>query len=146
MKHNSLSRFPGLPVLLIALLAAVLLAGSCGSEEPASAPSTIPSTGPTETAPSPPTSPSSTAPSTPGGTMSLTELAQFDGKGGRAAYVAVDGLVYDVSGSSRWSEGVHGLCPQGASAGRDLTEVINQAPPNMRSLLMSFPVVGRLQE
>ncbi|MBN1632350.1 MAG: hypothetical protein JW990_21540 [Thermoleophilia bacterium] len=77
-------------------------------------------------------------------TFTLVELAQFDGKNGAAAYVAVDGVVYDVTGSRDWPEGAHDNCGLGAMAGRDLSEVITRAPANMRTLLEDMPVVGTL--
>jgi predicted heme/steroid binding protein len=82
---------------------------------------------------------------TAGRTFTLDELAQFDGKDGRPAYVAVDGVVYDVSGSRMWPDGEHTRCDFGAVAGQDLSEVITKAPANMRSLLEKMPLVGTLQ-
>ena len=78
-------------------------------------------------------------------TMTLEELADFDGKDGRPAYVAVDGVIYDVSSSSAWADGVHAPCNLDAMAGKDLSETLRQAPSNMRSLLARMPVVGRLE-
>ena len=72
------------------------------------------------------------------------ELAEFDGKDGRQAYVAVDGVVYDLSGSSIWPEGKHTPCNLQSMAGRDLSEEIRQAPPRMREYLKRFPVVGSM--
>jgi len=93
---------------------------------------------------------SSTTPPTtaPAGepTFTLDDLTQFDGKDGRAAYVAVDGVVYDLSGSRSWPDGTHGFCSLGAMAGKDLSEEIKRAPNNMRALLAMMPVVGRLTE
>ncbi len=83
-----------------------------------------------------------TATSDAGQEFTIAELAEFDGKDGRPAYVAVDGVVYDVSDSSRWGQGSHSSCSLGASAGRDLSDVIQQAPGNMRALLARMPVVG----
>ncbi len=77
--------------------------------------------------------------------FTAAELATFDGQGGRSAYVAVDGIVYDVSASVRWPEGVHGVCNLGASAGMDLSETITRAPASMRSQLEKMPVVGTLR-
>lgn len=78
--------------------------------------------------------------------FSLTELAEFDGKDGGAAYVAVDGVVYDVSDSARWPEGQHSSCNLGAMAGKDLSEEIEQAPASMRALLEKMRVVGKLEQ
>jgi predicted heme/steroid binding protein len=78
--------------------------------------------------------------------FTVDELAQFDGQAGQPAYVAVDGVVYDVTNSARWPEGRHLLCNLEAVAGMDLSQQIEQAPANMRSLLERMPVVGRLEE
>lgn len=78
--------------------------------------------------------------------FTLADLAGFDGKEGRPAYVAVDGVVYDVSASASWPQGQHSRCDLGAMAGTDLSETITKAPANMRSLLALMPVVGRLVE
>ena len=79
-----------------------------------------------------------------GRTFTPAELAKFDGKDGRPAYVAVDGIVYDVTGSSIWPQGEHSPCDLDASAGRDLSEVLERAPARMRALIEAMPVVGRL--
>jgi predicted heme/steroid binding protein len=81
-----------------------------------------------------------------GKTFTVTELAKFDGKNGNPAYVAVDGVVYDVTGSAKWPQGDHTPCNLDTMAGRDLSEEIKQAPANMRSLLQNMPVVGTLQQ
>lgn len=107
--------------------------------------STSPTTAtPSTTGTSPTISTPSTQPGAEGVALTPDQLAQFDGKEGRAAYVAVDGVIYDVSSSRSWPEGVHSRCDLGAMAGNDLSEVIRQAPANMRSLLERMPVVGRL--
>lgn len=67
------------------------------------------------------------------------ELATFDGREGRAAYVAYEGIVYDVSDSAMWSGGDH----EGAhSAGADLTAEHDDAPHDVH--VTDFPQVGRL--
>ena len=71
--------------------------------------------------------------------FTLEELAKFDGKNGNKAYVAVDGLVYDVSMLTQWANGVH----QGNIAGTDLSTAIERAPHG-RSVLSRARVVGRL--
>jgi len=91
------------------------------------------------------TTPSTTAPSGEP-TFTLDDLAQFDGKDGRAAYVAVDGVVYDLSGSRSWPDGNHSRCSLGAMAGKDLSEEIKSAPSNMRALLAMAPIVGKMAE
>lgn len=72
--------------------------------------------------------------------MTLEELKQFDGKGGRKAYIAVDGFIYDVSASFNWLFGNH----NGYSAGRDLTYEIDNFSPHGRSNLSRVPMIGRI--
>jgi len=79
-------------------------------------------------------------------TFTPEELAEFDGKNGRPAYIAVDGVVYDVSDSQRWPDGAHTGCNLGAMAGQDLSEALTQAPARMRSNLKQMPVVGTLAQ
>jgi predicted heme/steroid binding protein len=71
--------------------------------------------------------------------ITLDELATFDGQDGRFAYVAIDGLVYDVTGIPAWNGGHQGLQP-----GADLTEAIERSPHG-RSVLNGLRVVGKLE-
>ncbi len=73
--------------------------------------------------------------------MTHKELAEFDGRNGRAAYVAVGGTIYDVTASPRWKEGAHEGVHQ---AGADLTEALATAP-HVKAVLERFPVVGQLE-
>ena len=57
--------------------------------------------------------------------FTLQELAKFDGRDGKPAYVAINGKVYDVSESAFWLSGDHLGAHQ---AGKDLTEEIDLAP------------------
>jgi len=77
-------------------------------------------------------------------TFTYEELSKFDGKEGRKAYVAVDGIVYDVSANRHWKGGVHTQCQKSAS-GRDLTEMLKVSPPTMRKLIKLQPVVGTVK-
>ncbi|MBN1632060.1 MAG: hypothetical protein JW990_20075 [Thermoleophilia bacterium] len=79
-----------------------------------------------------------------GRVLTLDELSEYNGADGKSAYVAVDGVVYDVTGSRVWSGGAHAVCGLGAAAGQDLSEVLTKAPSNMRALLEKMPVVGEL--
>ncbi|WP_246208588.1 cytochrome b5 domain-containing protein [Anaerotalea alkaliphila] len=74
--------------------------------------------------------------------LTLEELAAFDGKDGNPAYVAVDGVIYDVTESRPWSGGEH----NGFSAGKDLTREIKEVSPHGVSKLVGIPVVGRLAD
>ena len=71
--------------------------------------------------------------------FTASELEGFDGKDGRAVYVAYKGIVYDVSGSPMWSGGDH----EGMhAAGRDLTQEQDDAPHDVH--VTDFPQVGTL--
>lgn len=73
--------------------------------------------------------------------MTKEELAKFDGCDSRAAYVAVSGVIYDVSSSPLWNNGQHEGVHQ---AGQDLTAELKQAP-HVRTLIERFPVMGQLE-
>jgi predicted heme/steroid binding protein len=73
-------------------------------------------------------------------TFTVEELAEFDGRGGKPAYVAYDGLVYDVSDGPTWGNGDH----LGHSAGEDLTDAMGEAPHG-DEVLEGMPVVGKLE-
>jgi predicted heme/steroid binding protein len=74
--------------------------------------------------------------------MTNSELASYDGRDGRKAYVSVNGNIYDVSASPLWQNGDH----QGAhQAGADLTEALKGAP-HVRAVIERFPVVGKIEE
>ena len=73
--------------------------------------------------------------------MTIEELARYDGRDGRSAYIAVSGTIYDVSGSQHWQEGSH----EGAhQAGRELTEELKSAP-HVRTLIERFPIIGKIE-
>jgi predicted heme/steroid binding protein len=73
--------------------------------------------------------------------MTLAELAGYDGRDGRRAYIAVNGTIYDVTESPRWKNGLH---PPDHQAGQDLTEELSKAP-HVRAVVERFPVVGTLE-
>jgi|AGTN01.3.fsa_nt_gi Predicted heme/steroid binding protein len=72
--------------------------------------------------------------------LTAAELAQYDGKDGQPAYIAIDGVIYDVTDVPQWKNGEH----NGFTAGRDLTEEIKTISPHGVSKLKGLPVVGRL--
>ena len=76
------------------------------------------------------------------GTLELTldQLKQYDGKNGNPAYVAVDGIIYDVTNVAKWKNGDH----NGYSAGNDLTDIIKNKSPHGVKNLEGLPIVGKL--
>ena len=74
--------------------------------------------------------------------LTLEQLKQFDGLDGRKAYIAVNGVIYDVTDSFRWRSGTH----NGFRAGQDLTNEILRDSPHGISVLSRMPVVGRIIE
>lgn len=71
------------------------------------------------------------------------ELKRFDGREGRPVYVAVDGIVYDLSRSKYWKTGTHMKMHE---AGADLTSDIKEkAPQGIHKggkILNKMPKVG----
>ena len=78
----------------------------------------------------------------PSRTFTLEELSEYNGKDGMDAYVAVDGVVYDVTELDAWPDGNH----NGNEAGNDLTKEITEDSPHGLSVLERAPVVGTLEE
>ena len=72
--------------------------------------------------------------------FTVDELSNYDGKKGKPAYVAVNGIVYDVSNESTWGGGSH----FGLIAGKDLTIQFNSCH-GMKSILSNLPKVGVLK-
>lgn len=73
------------------------------------------------------------------------ELLKYNGKNGMPVYVAVDGIVYDVTKSKYWKTGRH---KNMHDAGTDLTyEIKNLAPKFHKGgkILEKFPKVGILE-
>lgn len=66
------------------------------------------------------------------------ELAQYNGENGNKAYVAVDGLVYDVT--ARWNEASHHRFP----AGEDITEILGKSGHG-KAVLKNYPQVGTMK-
>lgn len=72
--------------------------------------------------------------------MTTDELAAYDGKEGRPAYFALDGRIYEATGSPLWKEGSH---VGRHLAGFDLSEALNQAPHG-KEKVDPMPAVGIL--
>jgi predicted heme/steroid binding protein len=72
--------------------------------------------------------------------LTLDELAAYNGKDGKPAYVAIKGVIYDVTNVPAWKNGMH----KGNTAGMDLTDVITKSPHG-EGVLKNLPVVGKLK-
>ena len=105
-----------------------------------------PPTPPTPPVPAvPPTPPSMqpqlpTKPLIPEKTFTIEELKTFNGKDGNPAYIAVNGLVYDVTNNAAWAAATH----FGLTAGNDLTQEFQSCHPGQERILNQLIVVGRL--
>lgn len=77
--------------------------------------------------------------------FTAAELKEFDGKNGRPVYVAVDGVVYDLSGVKYWKGGSHMNMHE---AGEDHSDNIKKRAPNRIHkgglILSRYPKVGVL--
>ena len=73
---------------------------------------------------------------------SLEELKQHDGKQGKKAYIAYNGLIYDVTESFLWKSGKH---QASHLAGKDLTGELEKAPHGIE-FVKRFPVIGHLKK
>lgn len=73
--------------------------------------------------------------------FTLEELSTYDGANGRAAYVAVNETVYDVSKESTWGGGTH----FGLYAGKDLSAEFMGCHKGMLAMLNKLPKVGILK-
>ena len=67
-------------------------------------------------------------------------LATFDGQDENPAYVAINGVVYDVTDVPNWRGGLH----NGNTAGKDLTDVLGKSPHG-ETVLKDLPVVGTFE-
>ena len=72
--------------------------------------------------------------------FTVQELSQYNGKNGNPAYVAVNGIVYDLSNVVQWAGGSH----FGLNAGQDHTIEFAGCHLGMTERLQGLPVVGIL--
>lgn len=68
------------------------------------------------------------------------QLAQFDGKDGRPAYIGYKGMVYNVTNSRFWKNGSHMVKHL---AGHDLTEALKNAP-HAEDKVLAMQQIGML--
>lgn len=76
------------------------------------------------------------------GELRLTEreLRQYDGQKGRRAYIAYEGVIYDVTDAPNWRGGMH---REMHYPGLDLTRTLRKAPHDA-SVFKRVPRVGLL--
>lgn len=132
-------------LLILLLTVAALALAACAPKAPAATPTPEPQVeAPTET-PTEEVVPEETVQeeAAPEGSLELTleELAKYNGKNGERAYVAVDGVIYDVTDSRAWKNGDH----NGFEAGKDLTEEIKTKSPHGVGKLSGVLEVGKLK-
>lgn len=72
--------------------------------------------------------------------LTIADLAKYDGKNGNKGYIAVDSVIYDVSTVKSWKNGEHKM---GAKAGFDQSEKILKSPHG-KSVLKKLKIVGKL--
>lgn len=69
--------------------------------------------------------------------FTLNELSKYDGKNGKPAYVAIEGIVYDISNDPIFKE----VKDMGIMAGKDLTEQFNLYY-RMNQIINKMPKIG----
>ena len=71
--------------------------------------------------------------------ITLDELKKYNGKNGERAYVAYQGIIYDMTDNPMWDDGEHEAMHD---AGLDLTAAHDDAPHD--AYVTDFPQAGRL--
>lgn len=74
--------------------------------------------------------------------LTTMELAEFNGKDGNKAYIAVDGKIYDVTDVEPWAGGVH--AGGQFEAGSDYSEEIVSSSPHGLTPLEDLEPIGNL--
>ena len=77
--------------------------------------------------------------------LSYEQVAVNDGKDGRPCWVVVDNTVYEISGFSKWVDGIHTSSSGKASCGRDLSSVIKESPHGKAKLRL-LKEIGQLSQ
>jgi predicted heme/steroid binding protein len=116
------------------ILAALLLAGCASSSSASSAPAS-------QAASTAAAASTSTSAASGQLTLTKTQLSQYNGQNGQPAYVAVNGVIYDVSSLPQWQGGQH----NGHTAGTDISDAFKTLPSGQaQQMLKGVPVVGKL--
>lgn len=134
MKNNNKAK------MITLLLGASLIFGACGTTQASTTATASSAVSYSEAVSSSSVATSSSSPATTKN-FTLDELAQYDGKNGNDAYVAVEGIVYDVTNAAKWQNGNH----YGVQAGTDCTTAISRSPHGT-SVLDGLSIVGTLAE
>lgn len=74
--------------------------------------------------------------------FTLEELSNYNGERGKPAYVAVNGIVYDVSTNISWGGGTH----FGLYSGKDLTGEFSGCHRGNLELLNRLPKIGTIKK
>lgn len=74
--------------------------------------------------------------------FTLEELATYNGSNGKPAYVAINGVVHDMSKEIVWHGGTH----FGLYAGKDLSAEYKECHQGMQLILDKLPQVGKLKK
>jgi predicted heme/steroid binding protein len=146
MQRNQQRMQPGMPQGMTQGMPQGMIQGMPQGMSPA-APRTMAPTAPTaprNMAPMAPTAPSAPPPAAqrpqiPERTFTLSELERYDGKGNNPAYVAVNGIVYDVTEQPGWAAGSH----FGLKSGLDQTSAYVSCHTG-QPMLDKLKAIGRL--
>ena len=74
-------------------------------------------------------------------TLTIEELAKFDGMNGNKAYIAIEGKIYDVTDIEPWKGGKH----NGYTAGKDLTNEIKTVAPHGMTPIEKLTPIGTIK-
>jgi len=73
--------------------------------------------------------------------FTIEELSTYNGLNGRPPYVAINGIVHDMSAKSAWRNGTH----FGLFAGKDLSAEFMECHQGLQLILDMLPQVGILK-
>lgn len=74
--------------------------------------------------------------------LSIDELAAYNGTNGKPMYVAIEGVLYDVTNVKAWKKGKH----KGYTGGTDITEFIKKKSPHGLKVVKNLKAVGTLKK
>jgi len=74
--------------------------------------------------------------------FTIEELSSYNGTNGKPAYVAINGVVHDMSKITAWRGGTH----FGLYAGKDLSTEFKECHQGMQLILNMLPQVGILKK